>query len=418
MLTWLRLAKCADPSILYRGVCGLSIENIRNVVLACRSNTEILLCTSRDPVVRAVAKRRREAEQDSGGYSTPKRIKAAVQEIDFKKMFCHNTRQGNDRRGLAVEKKLRLSKKAIVSEVKKMSNEEKTAKILKLAVQSKWTQWDTLVQVDFSWKEVLYGVSPSLLSFWLNSVQDTLPDPVNLRRWGKTTLAKCELCGWSNASQRHILCGCRVALNQGRITWRHDSILGNIVKWIKTGKKRATEAFKFSNMNCSNEILFVKQGAKVPKPIPKPSFWQDGTDWTILVDSRAYPYQVPPQITATSLRPDICIYSLSRKKVCFIELTSPFEENMQLWKAKKSFKYLGLVEDAKTNGWNAQCRTIVVGARGFVSTNVSALFRFFGLSAKDSSSARKDISKVAIRASHFIWISRSNQVWSNPARVC
>ena len=415
---WLNLARCADPSILYRGVCGLRIDNIRNIVLAARANTEVTLCTSKDPVVRAVAKRRREVEQCLDGYSTPKKIKTAVQEIEFKKAFYHNIRKGNDRRGLSVEKKVKLTKKTLVEEVKKLSNDEKITRVMSLAVQGRWTKWEDLVQVDLDWKEVLYGFSPSMLSFWLNSIQDTLPDPVNLRRWGKAFEAKCGLCGWSNCSQIHILCSCRIALEQGRISWRHDSILNVIVKWMKIGKVQATKSFKKSDQLATDKILFVKAGAPRAKKRVLPSFWHDGSDWIFLMDSRSAPYQIPPQIVSSSLRPDICVYSLSRKKVCFVELTSPFEENIRLWKAKKQLKYAGLVDDAKSNGWEASCLTIEVGARGFVSLNTHSLFRFFGLTPKDSKTARKEISKVAIKCSHFIWISRCNPLWSHPARVC
>ena len=120
---------------------------------------------------------------------------------------------------------------------------------------------------------------------------------------------------------------------------------------------------------------------------------------------------------STSLRPDVCIYSLTRKKVCFLELTSPFEENTQLWRAKKQLKYTGIVYDAKNNGWDATCKTIEVGARGLVSMNVPGLFRWFGLTSKDSNVARKEMSKIAIKCSHFIWISRNNEKWSHPDRV-
>ena len=66
-----------------------------------------------------------------------------------------------------------------------------------------------------------------------------------------------------------------------------------------------------------------------------------------LVDTRQTQYQIPPDIAASSQRPDICIYSKVSKKVCFIELTSPIEENMKLWKLKKRTKYMDLIESAK-----------------------------------------------------------------------
>ena len=91
---------------------------------------------------------------------------------------------------------------------------------------------------------------------------------------------------------------------------------------------------------------------------------------------------------------------------------------MTKWKAKKEEKYAGLVIDARNNGWDAHCRAIEVGARGFVSTAVTALFRHLGLSIKESNTARIELSRVAIRASHYIWISRGNREWAHPSRIC
>ena len=47
--------------------------------------------------------------------------------------------------------------------------------ILNLAEQRKWTQWDDVIDLDIKWKEILYGMSPSMLSFIVNSIQNTLP---------------------------------------------------------------------------------------------------------------------------------------------------------------------------------------------------------------------------------------------------
>ena len=71
-------------------------------------------------------------------YSTPKRIKTAVQEIEFRKSFYLNTRKGNDRRGLRVEHKVKLNKKYYSpGSLKKMSNEGKIIRVMSLAVQGK-----------------------------------------------------------------------------------------------------------------------------------------------------------------------------------------------------------------------------------------------------------------------------------------
>ena len=165
---------------------------------------------------------------------------------------------------------------------------------------------------------------------------------------------------------------------------------------------------------------FVKQGQPVRRATkkPRPTYWGEATDWKILMDTRQKQYQVPPNIASTSLRPDICVYSESTRKVCFVELTSPAEENIQIWKLKKREKYINLIEEAKTNGWKAMCRTMEVGARGFVSKTSLNIFSILGFSSKEQTTIRKELTKVAIRCSHYIWICRDNPEWASPARLC
>ena len=132
------------------------------------------------------------------------------------------------------------------------------------------------------------------------------------------------------------------------------------------------------------------------------------------MDTRQVQYSIPPQIAATLERPDVCIYSLEKKLVLFLELTSPAEEKITYWKLKK---YLTLVELAKANGFNAICRTIEVGARGFVSKPSMNVFSLLGITESEKIKLRKELSRVAIRCSHFIWINRENKQWSNPSRL-
>ena len=187
---WLKLTKSANPSIIYRGTCGLSITNIKNAVTASRCNTEIILCTSKDHVVRNAVKKRRELDHYSPGQNVSKRLKIAVRDLEFQKAFCNYTRSAFDRRefGSRGDTGVWVNKKSIVGRVKELQDEESISKIHSLAVQGKWTSWDELIEVDLKWNEIMYGYSPSLLSFWLNAIQDILPDPVNLQRWGKTTI--------------------------------------------------------------------------------------------------------------------------------------------------------------------------------------------------------------------------------------
>ena len=100
-----------------------------------------------------------------------------------------------------------------------------------------------------------------------------------------------------------------------------------------------------------------------------------------------------------------------------VELTAPFEDNIASWKAKKTEKYQDLVTSAKENGWNTVLKTVEVGARGFVNMESMKLFRMLGVSQRKCDGIRREMSKVAIRTSHFIWINRKNVEWKTPVRV-
>ena len=303
--------------------------------------------------------------------------------------------------------------------VAELTEEEKVAKILSMSKQGSWTKWDNFIQMDMKWNEMMYGMSPSLLSFWLNSVQDTLPDPSNLKRWGKQSTGSCSLCGWRGCTLVHILCGCKVALEQGRFSYRHDSILQCIVKHVKAVMVQKKSDNNLESGPANREIIrFVKQGTVVKKKRRKRgSYWGKHTDWKLLMDTKTKRYQIPSCIASSSQRPDICVYSEEAKKVCFIELTSPAEENVKIRRLEKTTKYIQLVEDAKSNGFTACCRTVEVGARGFVSESSMYVFGLLGFSGKQRRDLTKDMSRIAIRCSHFIWINRDNKQWGDPKRA-
>jgi hypothetical protein len=57
----------------------------------------------------------------------------------------------------------------------------------------------------------------------------------NLRRWGKHASVNCQLCG-NIAKQTlfHVLIHFKHALDQGTLTWRHNSVLNHIAGYLKS----------------------------------------------------------------------------------------------------------------------------------------------------------------------------------------
>ena len=112
------------------------------------------------------------------------------------------------------------------------------------------------------------------------------------------------------------------------------------------------------------------------------------------------------------------MYSLTGKKVCFIELTCPQEEYMSYWRKEKLMRYQKLVEQAQSNGFSAICLTVEVGARGYVAKHSMRVFTMLGIDFKTKDTIRRELSKTSLKCSHFIWIHREDKKWSNPARLC
>jgi hypothetical protein len=74
-----------------------------------------------------------------------------------------------------------------------------------------------------------------VLKFAVNSSIDPLPTFTNLRGWGKRTSVNCQLCGnMVKQTLIQVLVHCKHTLNQGRLTWRQDSVLNHIAGCLKS----------------------------------------------------------------------------------------------------------------------------------------------------------------------------------------
>ena len=83
----------------------------------------------------------------------------------------------------------------------------------------------------------------------------------------------------------------------------------------------------------------------------------------------------PPEIIATSERPDIVIWSVALKKVIMIELTCPAVEGIEAARVRKFARYEQLKQDIADAGWVPDLLTIEVGARGYVAYSTERCFR-------------------------------------------
>ncbi|CAG9583500.1 unnamed protein product [Danaus chrysippus] len=93
-------------------------------------------------------------------------------------------------------------------------------------MQNEWLDiGDFCIPLALKWRTLIYDWSPALLKFYLNAFQMTLPDQSNLVRWGKSTDKTCYICGKAVGTAKHLLVGCKVLLDSGQYSRRHDRVL-------------------------------------------------------------------------------------------------------------------------------------------------------------------------------------------------
>jgi hypothetical protein len=111
-------------------------------------------------------------------------------------------------------------------------------------------------------------------------------------------------------------------------------------------------------------IHFVAAGEKKKASPDRPpvGVLREEMNWEMKCDLDQQ-LRFPTEITQSNLRPDIVIWSSVRKLVLVIELTVPWEENVEEAYERKKLRYTDLAADCKEKGWRAIIYPVEVGCR-------------------------------------------------------
>ncbi|KAI8522085.1 hypothetical protein Bbelb_018390 [Branchiostoma belcheri] len=146
------------------------------------------------------------------------------------------------------------------------------------------------------------------------------------------------------------------------------------VRRRKAGSREETQKQTF--------IPFVKEGQRATQGVRRSceGLMRKG-EWEMAVDLDKR-LVFPRNICETTLRPDIVLWSSVQKTVLVIELTIPWEENIQAAYERKKLKYQELVQQCAENGWRSLLYPVEVGCRGFVGTSLTRLCRDLSIGQK------------------------------------
>lgn len=191
-------------------------------------------------------------------------------------------------------------------------------------------------------------------SFFIRSIYDILLSPQNLYFWYGLE-KNCPPCSSQNPSIQHILSGCKAALIQGHYIWRHDQVLCKLAEVLEARTLERTH--------------FVRQGGEGQSSSLKEwSLLSQGEEWSMAADL-AHQLRFWVEITATSLRPDIILWSTPVKTVIMVKLTVPWEEDgLEAAFKRKKERYTELAAACSQAGWRALTFLVEIGCSDVAST--------------------------------------------------
>ena len=198
------------------------------------------------------------------------------------------------------------------------------------------------MQKSITWNEI-WHIAPLRISFLIRSVYDLLPSNANLVWWGKKEDPTCPLCQ-ARQTTEHVLSYRKIALSQGRYTWRHNRVLQELAAIISTAKGETT-------LPKTNALIFTTEGGAkswhgtpVRTTNPIKCLLEGCDDWDVSADLPEWDSH-PSLIKATRLRPDIVIHSASTQQLIMVELIVPYENRMEEAHIYKREKYMNLTKE-------------------------------------------------------------------------
>ena len=127
---------------------------------------------------------------------------------------------------------------------------------------------------------------------------------------------------------------------------------------------------------------------------------------------------VPSDLVATGQIPDIVLLDRVKKTIVLLELTCPFDASASSFKSaldRKTFRYCRLALDCESLGYTAHNTPLEIGARGVITARNQTVLAMVAsmCGIRDVLKLRRTLGKIALIASHRIYLARNSSDWSS-----
>ena len=229
----------------------------------------------------------------------------------------------------------------------------------------------SLLRLNSIWSTVQSKMPKNIFNFTIRYINNSLPTRSNLSKWGITSTSECSFC-LNTESLLHIVAGCKTYLDQGRFTWRHDSVLHFIAQSFK-----------------------AVQGVKLFSDLPG--------------------YLSPSILTGDTFRPDLLLL-LPLNCLYVLELTVGYESNLYSNAVRKEKKYQQLMLELRSQYKEVHFVNLSMGALGVMSNSSTSfldMMKDLGFDENTRLFVIRRLMAISIRATYFIFCRR-NKDWPNP----
>ena len=221
------------------------------------------------------------------------------------------------------------------------------------------------------WSKLQKSMPRNIFSYTIKYLNNTLATKKNLCKWPLSSSSACSFY-LQFESLQHIVSSCKCYREDGRYTWRRNSVLLHISRTL--------------------------------------SLLQDSS---LYADLPSFPF--PSLITGDSLRPDLVLV-LNSTAVHLLELTVGFESNLTINSERKSDKYRPLILALQEKHYVVKFINISMSALGMFGTSsdsFSSILKGLHFDTTRQQQIIMKASNIAIRCTYFIFCKR-NKSWPGP----
>ena len=224
------------------------------------------------------------------------------------------------------------------------------------------------------WHATIDKLPKNIYNFITRYLNNTLPTSKNMLFWNKTSSNLCNACSNVQTLQ-HVVSSCKTHLDEGRYTWRHNSILKHLVEYLSSVKK----------------------------------------DLRFYADVEGF--ENPSVVTGLEDRPDMIIENYTNRAIYVIELTIGFETNITKNCIRKTTRYRELCNALKQRYNTVEYFNLSMGAIGVIGIECKKIYGFLenvmSLDIFQRNFLIRKLCGVCIRTTYFLFCMRDKE-WNNP----